>query len=179
MPTTAVWQLRAEARLRAAVSVGVLAAGLVLGAAVFAFVASFAWPTQAMSTPRNSVFVGKLSDYRVNQPVFQPEGSYWLVRQPDDMILALSGKDSGRGCTLPWRETFSFTDPGTGEVRKGWFRSPCGGDTYDLDGACVFGPCSRNLDTYRVEIRGRSIVVHTGILLKSLNRGRPAFRQGQ
>ncbi|HLF79600.1 MAG TPA: Rieske (2Fe-2S) protein [Dehalococcoidia bacterium] len=175
MPGTAVWLLRAEARFRVALSLVLLCGVLALGLLAIIFVASFAWPSQNVGSPELRDYAGKISDYRVNEPVFFGEGNYWLVRQPDDTVLALSARDSGRGCTLPWRENFSLTDPATGMDRKGWFRSPCGGDTYDLDGTCVFGPCSRNLDRYRVEVSGRSIIVHYGDrnLIRATQRGKP------
>ena len=175
MPTIAVWQLRSEARFRALISLSILGGVLVSGFLTVVFVASFAWPTQDIGRPHARDHVGKVSGFKVGEPVYFAEGKYWLMRQPDDSFLALLARDSGRGCSLPWRPTFNYTDPATGQDRRGWFRSPCGGDTYDLDGTCVFGPCARNLDRYRVEVSGPDVFVHRGDrnLIKATQRGRP------
>ncbi len=95
-------------------------------------------------------------------PVQIPEGKYWLVRLSEHEVIALYQQDPFRGCTVPWRPNFSFTDPKTGESRQGWFRNPCSGSTYALDGHCVFGPCIRGLDKRPVDVSaGGRIVVDT------------------
>ena len=69
-------------------------------------------------------------------------------------LLALSWKDSHFGCTTTWRPDFFF------EGRRGWFRTPCHGETYTIAGVRVFGPAPRSLDTYPIDVRsdGRVIV---------------------
>jgi nitrite reductase/ring-hydroxylating ferredoxin subunit len=157
------WTLRRQHQAQVATSLGVLAAGIALAAAVFAFVAAFASP----DNPDHHLVIhaGRLQSFIVEEPQFFTQGKFWLVRQPDDTFLALYAKDPNRGCTVPWRPTFSFRDPRSGESRTGWFRNPCHGQTYDLQGRCVFGPCVRGLDRYPVEVRGSSVWVDTRRLI--------------
>lgn len=69
-------------------------------------------------------------------------------------MLALYQKDPRLGCTVPWRPDFEFLG------RKGWFRNPCHGQTYDLDGNCVFGPCIRGLDRFPVRVKDGRVQVN-------------------
>jgi Rieske Fe-S protein len=54
---------------------------------------------------------------------------------------------------VPWREEFVF------DGVRGWFRDPCSGTTYDLNGFRVFGPAPRGLDQYPVRIVNGNIEV--------------------
>jgi hypothetical protein len=85
----------------------------------------------------------------------------YVVRLTETDLVALSWRDPGRGCTVPWRETFAWPDPETGARRTGWFRDPCGGSVYEKDGTRVFGSSPRNLDRYPVSIAGGHVVVDT------------------
>jgi nitrite reductase/ring-hydroxylating ferredoxin subunit len=71
--------------------------------------------------------------------------SFHLVHAPDGEVYALELHDPGqRRCVGIWRPDFRPSvelRDWTGEVRAGWFRSPCQGEVYDLDGRCVHGPC--------------------------------------
>ncbi len=83
-------------------------------------------------------------------------------------ILALWWKCPHLGCTVPWRETFSWPDPETGQNKRGWFRCPCHGSTYNDAGVRVFGPAPRSMDHMEVSIdpsTGR-IDVNTGAITK-------------
>jgi cytochrome b6-f complex iron-sulfur subunit len=77
-------------------------------------------------------------------------------------FLALWRKCPHLGCTVPWRETFTFED------RQGWFRCPCHGSTYDDAGARVFGPAPRSMDVMALTIDPSSgrINVNTGSIKK-------------
>lgn len=98
------------------------------------------------------------------------EGKFWLVNltaeQGGPGFLALWWKCPHLGCTVPWRETFSFQDPGTGQTTRGWFRCPCHGSTYNYAGVRVFGPAPRSMDRMEVTIADGRISVNTGAITK-------------
>jgi cytochrome b6-f complex iron-sulfur subunit len=100
------------------------------------------------------------------------EGKFWLVNltaeQGGPGYLALWQKCPHLGCTVPWRENFSFVDPTTNQDKRGWFRCPCHGSTYSDAGARVFGPAPRSMDRMEVTIdpASRRISVNTGKITK-------------
>ncbi len=152
MPATESWLLRSEARFSVALSL-ILLAGVCTLALVFAmFTISFVWPQEAVATTKGQVNAGNIHDFEIGRPQQFLEGKFWLVRLSQTEVIALYWKDPELGCTVPWREHFRFTDPRTGESREGWFRNPCHGQTYDLDGRCVYGPCIRGLDRRPVTV---------------------------
>jgi len=122
------------------VLVGMFAVGGVMLASV--------WPTDSQP-PEVFVVQGmKVSDLQVGQPI-RPEGArFWLVKEPDGGIIALSSRDPRNGCTILWRPEFPF------EGKKGWFREPCHSSTYDAYGHKVFGLSPRDMDRYEVSISG-------------------------
>jgi cytochrome b6-f complex iron-sulfur subunit len=77
-------------------------------------------------------------------------------------LLALYQKCPHLGCTVPYRPGFTF------EQRKGWFRCPCHGSTYNSAGVRVFGPAPRSMDHMAVTIDPSSgrISVNTGAITK-------------
>jgi len=99
-------------------------------------------------------------------------GKFWLVNLSEEQggpgFLALWWKCPHLGCTVPWRESFVFKDPGTGENTRGWFRCPCHGSTYTHAGVRVFGPAPRSMDHMEVTIDPTSgrISVNTGSITK-------------
>jgi cytochrome b6-f complex iron-sulfur subunit len=101
-----------------------------------------------------------------------PAGKFWLVNLTEEQggpgYLALWWKCPHLGCTVPWRESFSWPDPETGQNKRGWFRCPCHGSTYNDAGVRVFGPAPRSMDHMQVSIdpsTGR-IDVNTGSITK-------------
>ena len=94
-------------------------------------------------------------------------GRFWLVHLTEEQggpgLLALWWKCPHLGCTVPWRETFTFADPATGTDEQGWFRCPCHGSTYTEAGVRVFGPAPRSMDTMELTVdpEGR-VSVETG-----------------
>jgi len=172
MPSATVWDLRAQVRLRVAISLLALTTALALALVLFAFVVSFAWPQDAVATPKEHVTAGNINDYEIGKPQQFLEGKFWLVRLSRDEVIALYWKDPKLGCTVPWREHYRFTDPRTGEAREGWFRNPCHGQTYDLDGRCVYGPCIRGLDRRPVTVTN-SGGISVNIADRRLIKGQP------
>ena len=132
----------------------VLALPLALIALVVTLVA-FAWPTAPKVGPARWIDAGTVDALNVNQPVRIVEGRLWLVKLESGEIVALSQRDTHplQPCTIPWRPEFEF------HGRDGWFRSPCSGSTWDIDGRIMFGPSPRSMDRYRVDIRDGEVFV--------------------
>jgi cytochrome b6-f complex iron-sulfur subunit len=104
-----------------------------------------------------------------------PDGRFWLSHipagygadsgfgEPSDQggLLALYQKCPHLGCTVPFRENFSFDDQ-TGN----WFRCPCHGSTYNRAGIRVFGPAPRPMDVMHLEVLDDgSVLVDTNLAL--------------
>lgn len=67
--------------------------------------------------------------------------------------LALSRKCPHLGCTVPYKDAFTFNDPANGgRAVTGWFRCPCHGSTYSDSGRRVFGPAPRSMDLFALTI---------------------------
>ena len=118
------------------------------------------------------VSAGTIDKFAPGTKTQVPEGKMWIVNlteaQGGPGFLALWWKCPHLGCTVPWRQTFVFTDPNTGENRRGWFRCPCHGSTYTDAGVRVFGPAPRSLDRFELTIDAASkrISVNTGKITK-------------
>jgi cytochrome b6-f complex iron-sulfur subunit len=158
MPRESVW-LAPQDRFKVLVSVLALMAALLVGAISLTFIVSFSWPTLDLGSPPIRIHAGNVYDFEVGQPVEFTSGKFWLVKQADGSFIALYWKDPHLGCTVPWRPDFEFPDPRDGVLKKGWFRDPCYGATYDVNGVRVFGPSPRNLDQFPVEIVGNQVYV--------------------
>lgn len=118
------------------------------------------------------VTAGTVDQFPPGSKTQVPAGKYWLVNltaeQGGPGFLALWWKCPHLGCTVPWREGFSWPDPETGQNTRGWFRCPCHGSTYTDAGVRVFGPAPRSMDRMEVtidEATGR-IDVNTGAISK-------------
>lgn len=112
---------------------------------------------------------GNVKDYpKGGEPKANSEGQFWMANlSPDETrpggsggangLLALWRKCPHLGCTVPWRESFSY------EGDAGWYRCPCHGSTYTKAGIRVFGPAPRSMDTMAIEIDAAgNITVQTG-----------------
>ncbi len=165
MPREAFW-LPPSDRLKVYASIAALAGVLVAVVASLAVFVAFAWPSTDTGSPAARTFAGTTSEFEVGQPVPFPEGKFWLVKQEDGSFVALYWKSTHRGCTVPWRESFVFVDPRDGQSKRGWFRDPCSGSTWDVNGVRVFGPAPRNLDRFPVDVvRDKVYVLATERLL--------------
>ncbi len=123
------------------------------GAALAALLVTFAWPRDLSEQTRFDV--GVAEDFTIGSVTTIDEGHFHLVRLSDETFLALSWADPHSHCTVTWRPDFAFGNS------AGWFRDPCHGSTYRLDGTRVFGPSSRGLDRYPVEIISGNVTVDT------------------
>ncbi len=102
------------------------------------------------------------------EPIRNIEGRFWLLNlvpgpsstgaESPGGLLALYQKCPHLGCTVPWRNDFTF------QGTKGWFRCPCHGSTYSKDGGVkVFGPAPRPLDVFPLVVNADlSVTVQTG-----------------
>jgi len=147
---------------RTAVALALLFAGA--GAAL---ALTFTWPDES---PPGSLLVARAEDFAPASVTTFPEMEFHLVRLPDGDFLALSMLDphdkilveqglAPSPCLVPWRPEFNFMG------RKGWFRNPCHGETYDLTGRCFAGPCPRGLDRFTVTVRAGQVAVHVDELI--------------
>ena len=112
---------------------------------------------------------GKVEDFPPGGKTHFIEGRFWVVHLTEEQggpgLLALWQKCPHLGCTVPWREDFVFTDPNTGQEKKGWFRCPCHASTYTDAGVRVYGPAPRSMDTMKLTVDDRGNVnVDTGAI---------------
>ncbi len=177
MPTTRY--LRANSLDRSQIRLSILVVAVVLLAGVVSVVAfaAFAWPSRDVGDKYARFYAGEVDDFTVGTPVnflFETyDLSFWLVKGEDEAFSALIARAPSR-CSLPWREGFQFVDPSDGIKKAGWFRDPCHGSTYDVNGIRVFGPADRNLDEFPVWLEGTSVYVNA--TLNKLIQGAPFAR---
>lgn len=123
---------------------------------ILALSASYVLPSKALQDkPDGIIDVGRASDYAPGSVTHFIEGKFWLVRLESGEFIALSNTDPWRGCTVPWRADMLFGG------KTGWFRDPCGGSTYDIEGRRVFGPSQRDMDRFPVFTQSNHIIVNT------------------
>jgi cytochrome b6-f complex iron-sulfur subunit len=148
-----------------------------LGAGLLGFAASlvdFLYP-RGITGFGGVVQAGLASEFPPGTKTEVNEGKFWLVNLTEEQggpgFLALWWKCPHLGCTVPWRENFNFVDPTTGQEKRGWFRCPCHGSTYNDAGVRVFGPAPRSMDRMELTIDPSSgrISVNTG----SVEKGTP------
>ena len=160
MPTTAVWQLRSEARFWALVSLALLIAVGTVVLATAAFLIAFVSLTASLAAPLTRVSGGNLQDLTSESPVYFLQGDFWLVRTANGRVLALHARDTRSiyrdgalvYCPVRWLPEFWYFDFRDRSERMGWFRADCSGSTFALDGARVFGPSPFDLSQYPVTV---------------------------
>jgi len=106
------------------------------------------------------VDVGRIDEYASGEPVHFISHGFWLVRIGDDLILALSDRDtdpnsSGDKCRVVWRPDAAI------DARYGWFRGKCSGSLFNVNGRKVSGPSPHSMDRYPVTVSGGAIAVDT------------------
>lgn len=82
---------------------------------------------------------------------------FHLVRLGGGEFLALYPIDPHRGCPVSWRPDFEW------EGRTGWFRNPCHGELYFIDGMRAFGPSPRDLDRSPIAVVDGRVIVTTSL----------------
>jgi cytochrome b6-f complex iron-sulfur subunit len=132
------------------------------------------WP-RGVTGFGSQIFVGTLDDLAPGEKLHNLEAKAWVVRFDDEQaarnnaepgaILAIYHRCVHLGCTVPYRENYTFTDPRNGQTYQGWFLCPCHGSTYSDAGVRVFGPAPRSLDTFELNIDDSgNMVVNTGAI---------------
>jgi cytochrome b6-f complex iron-sulfur subunit len=111
--------------------------------------------------------VRELAKLRPGAPLHLLDGQLWLVNLRDwtpaqldeqrgEGLLALWHRCPHLGCTVPWRPELELRD------RRGWFRCPCHGSTYDEAGVRIEGPATRSMDTIQLTVDDAgNVVAHT------------------
>ncbi|MAG35967.1 MAG: cytochrome B6 [Dehalococcoidia bacterium] len=127
--------------------------GLLTLQSLVAFVVFF-WPRKR-GTFGSVVSMGNVDNYEVDSVTYKIDGKFYLVRLAEGFI-ALWQKCPHLGCTVPWRENFTFGES------TGLFRCPCHNSTYLRNGQIVFGPAPRPMDRMGVQIENGKILVDTG-----------------
>jgi Rieske Fe-S protein len=132
---------------------GLLWIGLGAGTiAALAVIIVLLWPGSADSGAINA---GQADDFAISSVTTNAEGGFHLVRLGVDEFVALSWREPGSSCTVPWRPNFDWNGS------LGWFRDPCTGSTFDRAGRLVFGPSPRGLDRYPVTVSEEDVIVDT------------------
>ena len=77
--------------------------------------------------------------------VSSEKGTAWVVKQPDDSIVAFGPQCTHLGCAYHWDEG------------KHEFLCPCHNSIFAPDGKVISGPARRPLDRYDVRIDGNKL----------------------
>ena len=144
-------------------TLGLALVGLLGPSLDFAWTRDPAGAARVVRVPKESV--PKPGD----DPVTVPEGRFFLVNlepgttpngeKSEGGLLALWQKCPHLGCTVPWRPDFTYGG------HTGWFRCPCHGSTFTKEGGIlVFGPSSRPMDRFPLDVQDDgSVVVNVGV----------------
>jgi hypothetical protein len=140
--------------------------GVLLGALAVGLL----WAVQALvEGPGRVVDLGPLDAYPTDTtdwpPVLWARDDFYFVLTEEGEPRALYAYSAFAqlhdrpGCSVSWFASLPPTD---------WmdiFRDPCSGSTFSRDGTRLFGPSSRNLDQFHIEVKDGRIVVDTRRLL--------------
>ena len=142
-----------------------LLAGIVVGALAVGLV----WFLQARAQgPAGVVDAGSVAEFEGAgdfPPVLYASHAFYLVKLDTGEPRALYAYApfvqvmDAPGCPVEWHDRVPETE---------WvdvFRDRCIGGTFSRDGTRLFGPSTRNLDQFRVEVRDGRILVDTRRLL--------------
>ena len=132
------------------------AAGLIipLTAGVFLLALIMLSFTRSPWKPPELITANTLEAYTIGEPVYFEQERLWVVRTPDDVMIALYDVDPLSSCTTPWWSGQEFMG------KTGWFQDACRGSHYDLEGRCFGGPCEVGLSRLGVTLNGLTVVVN-------------------
>jgi quinol---cytochrome c reductase iron-sulfur subunit, bacillus type len=85
--------------------------------------------------------------------VISEKSTAWVLRRPDNSIVAFGPQCTHLGCAYHWEE------------KRGQFLCPCHTSLFNSDGTVASGPAARPLDRYDVKVQGTKLLV--GPLRKS------------
>jgi menaquinol-cytochrome c reductase iron-sulfur subunit len=101
----------------------------------------------------NDLKVNEPQEWRFSQVVKsgwqeeKQERSIWVVRRPDDRVVAYAPNCPHLGCGYRWSDV---------DQR---FKCPCHASVFDLDGKVLGGPAPRSLDTLEVKQENGRVLV--------------------
>ena len=110
-------------------------------------------PMRTLPLESTTFTAGRVSDYPETgvSRDFKPNYSVFLVRLPDDKLVALSAVDSHLGCIVNWLPD------------RQQFQDPCHGTRYDMTGVNRIGPGPRPLERFKIYVDGDNVVVDTSV----------------
>jgi menaquinol-cytochrome c reductase iron-sulfur subunit len=85
--------------------------------------------------------------------VVAEKGTAWVVKYPDDHVVAFGPNCTHLGCAYHW------------EAGRNDFFCPCHNSIFSIDGKVVSGPAPRPLDRFQTKLQGTKLLV--GELRKS------------
>jgi hypothetical protein len=104
--------------------------------------------------PDELLTANSIEAYEVGQPVYFEEERLWVLKTPEQEMIALYDVDPLSSCTTPWWSEQEYMG------KKGWFQDACRGSHYDLEGRCFGGPCEVGLSRLPVTLNGLTVVVN-------------------
>jgi menaquinol-cytochrome c reductase iron-sulfur subunit len=81
--------------------------------------------------------------------VSSEKGVAWVVKRPDNSVVAFGPQCTHLGCAYHWEEG------------KDQFLCPCHSSLFSIDGRVVSGPAPRPLDRYDVQVQGSKLLLGT------------------
>jgi menaquinol-cytochrome c reductase iron-sulfur subunit len=79
--------------------------------------------------------------------VISEKSTAWVVKQPDNSIVAFGPQCTHLGCAYHWEE------------KRGQFLCPCHTSLFNVDGNVAAGPAPRPLDRYDVKVQGSKLLL--------------------
>ena len=79
--------------------------------------------------------------------VISEKSTAWVVKRPDNQVVAFGPQCTHLGCAYHWDES------------KSEFVCPCHSSIFSIDGKVVAGPAPRPLDRYQVRIESKKLML--------------------
>lgn len=79
--------------------------------------------------------------------VLNEKGTAWVVKQPDNSVVAFGPQCTHLGCAYHWDDT------------KGDFLCPCHTSLFSIEGKVLAGPAPRPLDRYDIKVEGSKLLL--------------------
>lgn len=79
--------------------------------------------------------------------VYSEKSTAWVIRQPDNSVVAFGPQCTHLGCAYHWEEG------------KNEFLCPCHNSLFSSDGKVISGPAPRPLDRYDVKVQGSRLLL--------------------
>jgi menaquinol-cytochrome c reductase iron-sulfur subunit len=79
--------------------------------------------------------------------VTSEKSTAWVVKQPDNQVVAFGPECTHLGCAYHWEDS------------RSQFVCPCHSSLFAVDGRVVSGPAPRPLDRYEVKVQGARLLI--------------------